>query len=1709
MSELQPRGVLLRDGAIELKRRFLPDGKTVLQVTASADDAFGMSRTLQREYALRERLKEHWAAVPIAIRHKGAQTQLSLSDPGGIPLRDLSGHRLPIEQLLGVSLSIATAVAAAHAAGLIHRDISADNVLVDLESNKASLIGFGNAIDSQEALDADAEQELLITTYAYLAPELTGRINRPTDSRCDIYSIGCVLYQLVAGVLPFVDGDLLGSLHSHLTSVPPTLYQVRPDVPEVFSALVAKLIAKDANDRYLSTESLVSDLERCKSELHRTGQISLFPLDHGNISRRLNLVSQPYGMHEAANEIERIFELVVERGGTEAILIYGPSGCGKSTLVQHLHASFVEREHQFTAGKCGEIESATPYGAIASAMNGLLSSSLRLPELEFNAVSSRLKIALGANATLLAPLLPNLRFFVDILEPESLEPAKIEKGHFFETIRRFLTCFTGDRKPLVFFIDDLQWADSGTIAVLRFLASNTDINHLLLVGAARNPNLPTSEGSSDDISIHQDSAIFTSKIALPPLSAEVVGEMVVDVFQCSSDYGRVLADLVHAKTGGNPFFVIRFLGILLNEGLIFFDDVQSGWRWNADRIGKKGYTSNVANLLSTRIASLDERCRFAMETLACLGDHSSIDILSSATGFDAQELREVLNVAHEAQLLQRDGSGYAFWHDRIREAIYETLKNRGRHAELHAEIGRRLSIQLTILPSRNLLFATANQVNLGFASITSIEEKRKFASINLDAGIHAKRAADYQSALNYLECASELTEDTGDGITRSLVEFHSAECEFMTGQLVSAEKRVHSLTAASSNGALDADIARLRTAIYTTTGQVNMAIEVGSQFLRMHGIDFSACPSERDLKRIKNRLSDLARAQDSMTQSVISRRANATWTGVMDVLSDLIPPALFSNNPTLSDYLALAISAITLEHGCCGSSCYGLVCGASTLVYRFHDSAQGMRLGEWALELSKTNGLNRLAARVLMCMGTVVLPWIRPVRVGQSLIREATVRSYEDCDLTFAVYCRRNMASNMLFAGAPLVETMEVVEGALEFSNRARFKMVSDTILVQLMLVSTLKGCYEHSFTSRGLDESWADGLIFGASNTSTGAYAYWVHRLQLAVLFRRWEDALKFERNAEHLLHASAGHVEAADLPLYGALARTVAYLAEGDPTRRNGHRLKIQQYCSQLKKFSANCPENFAGRFALVSAELARLEGRILDAQKFYEKAIDHSCEQGFVQIQALACEAAARFYAEINLETISESLLRNAGYAYLNLGAAAKVQDVEQNLPHKIQERSSAVLGGRLQTQIDTEAVIVASHALSSEILLPRLLEVLLENVVKHAGAVHCVVALKSGGMLRIEAEAHTTSTGVNVTLETRPLDSADIPAGMLFAVNRTRQRILLDDATAMGDYRDDPVVMRRRLRSVLCLPFLKQGSLIGILYVENAQVSGTFTPEKAGLLEVLASQAAISLENARLYAEAIENNARRELAEAALRNSREELARVSRLTTMGQMAASIVHEVSQPLVSISTSAGAALRWMNRAQPNLAEVTDALERIQFDSTRAGDIVQSLRSLARRSDLNFNEFDLNEAAREVLLLTRGQIEKHAVCLDIDGLQGSRFVSGDRVQLQQVILNLVVNAIEAMGENNTRERRLTLLTHQTSRDVTLVVEDTGHGIATDLNDSIFAPFVTTKKDGMGMGLSICASVIESHKGRLTAANRAPYGTRFEAIFPLSGIDCS
>jgi PAS domain S-box-containing protein len=1283
---------------------------------------------------------------------------------------------------------------------------------------------------------------------------------------------------------------------------------------------------------------------------------------------------------------------------------------------------------------------------------------------------------------------------------------------------------------------------------------------------------------------------------------------------------------VHEKTGGNPFFAIQFISALAEEGLLRFDHDAARWCWELDRLHAKGYTDNVVDLMVGRLTRLPVATQAALQQLACLGNVAKTTMLSVVLGKSEEDIRSDLWDAVRLELVEHLESSYKFIHDRVQEAAYSLIPEPLR-AEAHLRIGRLLAAHTPAEKREGDIFEIANQLNRGAVLITSRDEREQFAELNLLAGRRAKATTAYASALTYLTLGEALLPEDSwkrrHELTFALA-LHRAECEFLTGALAEAEQRLAALSSRAANTVERATVACLRADLYTALDQSGRAIAVGLDYLRHLGIDWSQHPTQEEARREYERIwSQLgSRTIESLIELPLMNDPASLAT--MDVLAKIVPPAFYTDANLLALITCRAVN-LSLERGNCGASSSAYEWLTMLAGPHFGDYRTAVyRFGQLGYDLVEGRGLTRFQARTYMDFGGSVLPWTRHVRVGRDLVRRAFEAANKVGDLNYAAYCGNQLNTNLLAAGDPLAEAEREAEHGLVFAQKMRFGLVIDMVTSQLGLIRTLRGltpafgCFdEEQFDEARIERRFSanPALVFGEC-------FYWIRKLQARFFAGDYASALEASSRAQRLLWSLGSQFETAEYQFYSALTHAASCdsAAAGE---RQQHLDAVAAHHKQLQLWAANCPDNFENRTALVGAEIARIEGRELDAERLYEQAIRSARANGFIHNEALANELASRFYAARGFEKIAHVYLQDARYGYLRWGADGKVRQLDRLHPSLAAPEAhgpTANIGSSVQ-QLDVATVVKASQAVSSEIVLTKLIERLMTIALENAGADRGLLILPAEDDPVIQAEAKAAGDQVEVVLCQKLITGVTCPETLVRYVIRTRESVILDDASKPNLFSEDDYLRGRPAKSILCLPLMKQGRLTALLYLENTLSSYAFPPARIAILELLAAQAAISLENTRLYSDLQEREAKvrrlvesniigisiwdfdgriieaneaflhivgrsrddivsgrlrwteltptewhdadersvaelratgsckafekeylrndgsrvpvlvgaatfggprdqgvafvldlteRKEAEQNLRESERryreaqaELSHVTRITTLGELAASISHEVNQPLAGVIANAEACLRWLDRGTPDLDKARRSVEWVIDDGNRASEVIRRVRALAKKTDTEKAPLDINDVVRDTIALVRRELVSHQVSLRTDFASALPMIQADRVQLQQVIINLVMNGIEAMQAVTDRPRELVIRSRQDEKQQVLTsVTDCGIGISVENADRLFNAFFTTKASGIGMGLSICRSIIEAHGGRLWAIANVPHGTTFQFTLP-------
>ena len=1792
----------------------------LLKVSTALPPSPAVLGRFEHELAIAQHLDEAWALRPLTLTHHQGRLALVLTDAGGLSLDAIAGGRaLELTRALQIAIGLAAALRGVHQRRLVHRDVKPSNVVVD-PAGSVRLTGFGIASRLLRERLSPVAPEAISGTFAYMAPEQTGRMNRSVDARTDLYSLGVTLYEVLTGALPFHASDALEWIHCHIARAPlPPSHRVA-GLPEAVDALVLKLLAKDPEDRYQTAAGLETDLRECLLQWQRDGYVKPFALAANDALDRLVMPERLYGRDAEIAILLKAFERVVDNGIAELVLVRGYAGIGKSSIINELHKVLVPRRGLFAAGKFDQYKPHIPYGTLAQAFQTLVRQLLHKSDEELSPWRDELISALGVNGQLMLNLVPELALIIGEQPPIPAVEPQDAAGRFHRVFRELVGVFARPEHPLVLFIDDLQWLDAGTLELLERLATDRQPLALLLIGAYRDNEVGPTHPLSTTLASIRHATAAVSEVMLDALEVGHLAQLCADALHTDVDHASSLADLVFEKTAGNPFFAIQFVTTLAEEGLLAFDSKSSAWKWDIGRIRGKGITDNVAELMATKLGRLPLATRRALGQLACLGNVADIRVLAALQGSSEEQAQAALREAMDAGLILPASQAIGFSHDRVHEAAYALIPNEDR-ADAHLRIGRALLSMTPAVELDEKIFEIVNQFERGASALDSAPERESVAELYFAAGKRAKASSAYASALAYFLAGRKLLgEDSWGRKYRLTLDFETelAECEIVGGELAVAEARLVMLAQHATSLSDQAQVVCLSVLLYFTTARSERAVEVALGFLSRAGIEWSPNPTEADVREEYLQMHRKLAQRPMHTLIDLPTMSDPACIAIMAVLTELFPAA-YAVDRYLLELVLLRMTNISLENGNCESSSVAYSALNMALGSHFGDYKTAFGLGQLACELVGRRGADRYKARVYSCFAAFTMPWIKHLPECLPLMTQAFQIGTSMGDMAFAAYNSRNSMTHLLVSGVPLSQVQREAEQAMAFARRIQLGIPAAKFIEQLELVRRLRGVFGPPTAN---DDDWATHEVERDPRLAMMACYHWVFRLLERYVAADFPAALEAAARVEPIRWAMRSSIEEAEYDFYAALAHAAAADASSAQDAEQ-HLQALSKHHERIVVWAQNCPENFANRQALVGAEISRLKGREMEAQKLYEDAVRLSRKHGFLQNEALANELAGKFYAARGLETAAEAHLLKARDGYERWGAFGKVRQIDARHPRLRLRDSPLSVRATIDkpvAQLDVEAVDKASQTLSSEMVLPSLLEKLIHLAVEHAGAGRGLLILLHENEPYIEAEATTGQRSVEVALRKIRVAPSDLPQSALQYVLRTHERLVLDDAFAENFDPDDLYLSHNRSRSVLCLPIFKQTRVVGALYLENSLTAGAFTTERVAVLEFLASQAAIWLENARLYSDlrrseawlkeaqhlsstgsfywqvesdvvefseqmfriceldpripvtidaiagrihpddlplaremidiargpasdldclcrarmpdlsvkhlhlvahgvrnkdgrleyigAIQDVTQRRLSEEALSNVRSELAHVARVTSLGVLTASIAHDLNQPLTAVVTFAESCLRWLSRDVPDLERARRAVQRIIETGHQASDIVRTIRTMLRKSAPEFSDLDLNEVIMSVVELLRGELRNKAVNLEINLSEELCPVHGDRVQLQQVILNLVKNGVEAMSDRAPEGRMLRLATLRTPDGSVLAsVEDSGSGLDATQAARIFEPFFTTKPDGMGLGLAICQTIVETHGGRLWMVPRIPRGCCFQFELPRANRD--
>jgi predicted ATPase/GAF domain-containing protein len=1405
-----------------------------------------------------------------------------LEDGGDSLKRLLSLRSFSLSEFLEIAIQIVDSLGEIHAANVIHKDINPSNLVLNSLNGKIKIIDFGISTVLLRENPTLKNPNVLEGTLAYISPEQTGRMNRVLDYRTDFYSLGVTFYEMLAQQLPFETDDAMELIHCHIAKQPVPLCELRSEIPQAISDIVQKLMAKNAEDRYQSAYGIKADLVECLNQLHSKGKIDNFILASHDVSGRFQIPQKLYGREEEVGVLLAAFERVSSQGSrSEMMLVAGYSGIGKSALVQEIYKPVTRHKGFFATGKFDQLQRNIPYAAIIQAFQDLIRQLLTESAEQLEKWRSLLQYALGVNGQVVIDVIPEVAAIIGE-QPAIPELAPTESQNRFSLVfQNLIGVFTTLEHPLVIFLDDLQWADSASLNAIQLMMRTSD-QYLFLIGAYRDNEVTAAHPLMLTLTEIQTAGAPVNSIALSPLDRDRVTQFVAEALSCSQAEVLPLAELVLNKTQGNPFFMNEFLKSLYVEGLLDFKASSGKWQWSLEQIQARSFTDNVVELMAGKIQKLPDPTQNILKLAACIGnqfDSQTLAIVQEKSQLEvASELWESIReglvspIGNDYKFLDADvldlieevTASYRFVHDRIQQAAYLLISEDERRS-IHYKIGKLLLKSTPLDKQEEKIFDIVNQLDLGLERVQDKFEQYQIAELNLIAGKKAKASVAYELSLEYLQIGITLLglENWEEQYNLTLaLHIEAVEAAFLCGNFDEMDTLI-SIVLQRSKVLLDKVKAyELKISAYIAQGKTQEAIGLGLPVLKSLGVSLSKHPNKIDslVSLAKIKLSLIGKQIDSLID--LPAMSDPEKQAAMRIM-DSMAAAAFHSSPNLFVILVLNAIAISLKYGNSSLTplvyaAYGiLLCGALIEI------DTGERFGRLALSLLDRLNTKKERVRINHVVSGFIKPWCENIRLILPSFLECYSDGLETGDLEYAAITLVVYTDYAFFCGKKLIVVEQEIAKYSDVIKKLRqdvaFSFIHITHQAVLSLIQNTKNSY---FFVKEDNEELAENSI----NIRTIIFLTCLHRLIPCYLFEEFSEATKNANVVTENADCLIGHASHAVFNFYDSLTKLAVYsaLPKSQQSQQNSLMREIKVNQKKMKKWAHYAPMNYLHKFNLVEAEICRVLNKDMEAMDYYDRAIALAKENEYINEEALCHELAAKFFLARGRDKIAQVYMQNARYCYLTWGAIAKVEDLDRRYPQLLKKTSESAgivaksttsastttTGRGNSSELDLNTIVKASQALTSETSLEKLLTKLMKLSIENAGATKGYLVLESKGKFVIEAEGEAELENISV-LQSIPIETK-LPVTILNYATRPPQSVVLSDATGETKFNRDPYILQNQPKSVLCSPLINQNKLIGILYLENNLTTGAFTPERLQVLNLVLSQAAILIENARFYA-----------------------------------------------------------------------------------------------------------------------------------------------------------------------------------------------------------------------------------------------------------------
>jgi histidine kinase len=1732
---------------------------------------------LKMEFELARRFTHPGLVKPVDLLPFKNAFLYVMEDYGG---RALSSHlereKMTLPLFLDCAIKVTEALGHIHDKGVIHKDIKPSNIILNAETGRVCVIDFSISStisrEKQKAVGFQVREGSLL----YISPEQTGRMNRPVDYRTDFYSLGVTFYEMLTGRPPFYSANPMEMVHYHLARSPEPVHEVRKDLPRVVSDIVARLMAKTAEERYQSAYGLLADLRHCLTEWQEHGTIATFDLGQSDQRSNFQIPNKLYGREVEIARMLAIFDAVCN-GGTEMILVSGYSGVGKSALIEEIHKPIVKRQGYFISSKFDQYRRDIPYQSISEAFKGLVRQLIAEPEEKVDAWRQRLLDVLDNMGQVIIDVIPEVALLIGEQPPVVALEGPEAQSRFISVFEKFLGVFATKEHPLVFFIDDLQWADLASLRLFEAIMDRKDSHHLLVLGAYRDNEVSASHPLMLTLDKIQKKKP-THEIHLTPLDLGHTTELVADTLHTTKQEVRPLAELVHSKTQGNPFFLGQLLMSLHEGGLLRYSFDHRKWSWDLGQMKLAGVTDQVVDLMRTKIKKLATEVQDLLKLAACLGNHFEFRTLVTISGTNPERVLELLYAAvGEGLVLSLDDAfqyfvgadgdllaatdnfNFKFLHDRVHEAAYALMSIEQRK-EVHLRIGRTLRDNLDKAGLEEKLFDVVNHLNLGVEHVKEPADREALAELNLRAGKKARSNTAHFAARDYFARGTTLMEEsawTRHYETMFQLYRDLTECEYLCGNMERAEALFEVTLRNAQNRRDKANIYELMMGAYMKFGRFKEGVQFGRRALRMFDIELPEDPEtfqavlDAEFKTIEELITGRTMdelenipASDDEDLAIAMSLLHQTWN------NSYFAPGLYDHG-TIA---ALRITTLSLTKGYTNYTAFGHVTYGLNLSSVFGEYDTAYQWGQLAVRLQKKFNNIHLVAKINNLFGHFISHYKRHFNHSIPHYEESYQACLQTGDLWYGLWAVNFIPHVKFIKGDPLDEVWREAKKYHDYAENSGNEMMFQLLNMDEHMILNLQGKTPDRLSFDG--ESYSEASMVAmlkAIPFDFGLFWYDLYKSFVFFLYGELDLALAHSLAAEKNKGTAPGLMLFVEQHFYNSLI-LCATLNRFQGEERERHEKQIAENAKRLRKWGHHGPDNYKHKSTLIEAELARLAGRTTEALELYEKAADEASAVSALHNAAIANELAAELLLGRGHKRAARGYMMEAMYQYGRWGATRKVEALERTYG-KLAPRSSSTLHESLTLDestgttstselFDLLTVLKASQTLSGEIVLSDLLRKMLAILIENAGAEKGALLIENGGEWGIVVEG--SLTGGILVHQAHPIHgSTNVCVPIIQYVLKTRENLVLSDARTEGLFAADPYILQNAVKSLICVAISYHNRLSAILYLENNLATGAFTTDRVTVLQMLSTQVAISIENARLYAnleeytqllehrveertsELREKNRELEAKNQEIMRTQQQLVTQEKMASLGTLTAGVAHEINNPANFVHGSTHNLVRDLEAFQEYLydlagddadQEILAALKNrmqplfahtqiILNGTDRIGAIVRDLQSFSRLHEAEFKIVELATGITSTVNLVRSSYQQWVV-FDTE-FKDTLETECRPAELNQVFMNLIVNGCQAIlarfGRDQHLEGRLRIESWREGDRGYISFSDNGCGIPEAVLDKIFEPFFSTKPvgEGTGLGLSISYGIIQRHQGEIRVASKVGEGSTFTIMMPI------